>query len=71
MTEKKTLSQSSSDPEVVYVDVPINLPDDVLLDLAMMAHKRDITLNQLCREIVQTEMDRLENEHRVRSEEKL
>lgn len=68
MTEKETSLESTSAPEVNYVDVPINLPDDVLLELALMAHKRDITLNQLCREIVQTEMDRLENEHSLSSE---
>lgn len=71
MTKKKKQSKSTSEAEVKYVDVPIEIPNDVLLDLALMAHKRDITLNELCREIVQTEMDRLENEHRIRGEEKL
>lgn len=40
------------------VDVEVNLPDDVLFELAMMAHKKDITLNQLCQDIIQAELDK-------------
>ena len=43
------------------VTVELDLPDDVLLSLAMMAHEQDITLNELCnnilREIVETNGD--------------
>lgn len=39
------------------VDVEVNLPDDVLLELAMIAHRKDITLNELCRDIIQAELD--------------
>jgi predicted DNA-binding ribbon-helix-helix protein len=69
MSKNKTESSSPSDPEVTYVDVPIELEDEVLLELAMMAHDRDITLNQLCREIIQAEIDRLTNEHSIHSQE--
>lgn len=62
---------SHSDPEVTYVDVPINLPDDVLLKLALMAHEQDITLNEFCRKIVREELDKLENEHSLHSQDEL
>jgi hypothetical protein len=39
-------------------EVEINLPDDVLFDLMLMAHERDITLNQLCNEILREQLDR-------------
>lgn len=34
------------------VKVPLNLPNDQLLKLTLMAHQRDITLNQLVEEIL-------------------
>jgi hypothetical protein len=34
--------------------VPLNLDDDLMLELCMQAHKRDITLNQLVEEILTT-----------------
>ena len=41
------------------VTVELDLPNDVLLGLTMMAHEQDITLNELCnnilREIVETD----------------
>jgi hypothetical protein len=39
-------------------EVEINLPDDVLFELMLMAHERDITLNQLCNEILREQLDR-------------
>ena len=36
--------------------VEVNLPDDVLFDLMLMAHRRDITLNQLCNEILREQL---------------
>ena len=42
-----------------FVDIELDLPNDVLLKLALMAHEQDITLNELCgnifREIVETD----------------
>ena len=40
------------------VDVEVILQDDVLFELAMAAHKKDITLNELCRNIIQEELDK-------------
>ena len=39
-------------------EVEVNLPEDVLFELMMMAHRRDITLNQLCNEILREQLDR-------------
>ena len=39
-------------------EVEVNLPEDVLFELMMMAHHRDITLNQLCNEILREQLDR-------------
>jgi hypothetical protein len=42
--------ESMSAPKMVEVEV--DLPNDVLLDLSMIAHKQDITLNELCNNIL-------------------
>jgi hypothetical protein len=39
-----------------FEEVEVTLPDDVLFKLMMMAHQRDITLNQLCNEILRHEL---------------
>lgn len=39
------------------IQVPLNLDDDLLLQLAMEAHKRDITLNQMVCVILQEVID--------------
>lgn len=43
------------------VPIELDLPNDVLLGLTMMAHEQDITLNELCcnilREIIATDGD--------------
>jgi len=41
----------------VRVTVPLDLPDDVLFDLMKRAHERDLTLNQMVEEILQTAID--------------
>ena len=40
------------------VSVPLDLDDDELFTLMKMAHERDITFNQLCREAIQAAIDR-------------
>jgi len=35
-----------------FVSVEVELSDSVILQLALIAHKRDITLNQLCNDIL-------------------
>lgn len=42
------------------VDIDIEIEEDILLDLCLMAHDRDITLNQLIGEIIQKRLDRFE-----------
>jgi hypothetical protein len=41
------------------IQVPINLPDEEMLQLFLMAHERDITLNQMVEEILREQIDRL------------
>lgn len=41
------------------VVIPLDLDKDVIYYLAMMAHERDITLNDLMVEIIQQEIDKL------------
>lgn len=36
--------------------VEVNIPDDVLFDLMLRAHQRDITLNQLVDEILREQI---------------
>lgn len=38
------------------VEVELNLSDDVLYGLMLMAHKQDITLNQLVNDIIREEL---------------
>lgn len=44
------------------VQVPVDLEDDILLQLCMEAHKRDITLNRLVEEILQNLIDKTKKE---------
>jgi predicted HicB family RNase H-like nuclease len=37
-------------------EVEVNLPDDVLFELMMMAHEQDITLNQLVNNILREQL---------------
>ena len=41
------------------VDIDLELEEDLLLNLCLMAHERDITLNQLFGEIIQKMVDEL------------
>lgn len=48
-------------PMEKYEEVQVDLPQDVLFDLMLMAHQRDVTLNQLVndilRELLKKEID--------------
>jgi len=46
-------------------DIELNLNNDELLQLCLMAHKRDITLNALVTEILTEQIARLEEEPNV------
>lgn len=37
-------------------EIEVNLPNDVLFELMMMAHEQDITLNQLCNKILREQL---------------
>ena len=43
-----------------FVEVEIELDDDVLLKLAMLAHDLDITFNQLCNDILKSKIEKRE-----------
>lgn len=45
----------SYDPRI---KVPLDLPDDVFLKLARLAHEKDITLNQLFKQVIQDSIDK-------------
>lgn len=38
--------------------VEVDMPDDVLFDLMLLAHQRDITLNQLVESILREQMEK-------------
>lgn len=44
------------------VQVPLDLDDDILFQLMMMAHERDVTLNKMVEIILQEVVDRHKNE---------
>jgi hypothetical protein len=44
------------------VQVPINLPDESLFQMMMLAHERDITLNQLVEEVLREAIERHEHQ---------
>lgn len=59
----KLLSQEDFDvmfraeEEYISKDVEVDLPDDVILTLALEAHKRDITLNDLVNEVLREKLN--------------
>jgi hypothetical protein len=40
--------------------VSVDLSDDTFIFLAKMAHKKDITFNQLCNDILRDQLNKLE-----------
>jgi predicted HicB family RNase H-like nuclease len=56
------MSQNQTEPHDVgpdgRVSVDIDIDDDVILQLALEAHKRDITLNKMVEIILQEVIDR-------------
>ena len=44
-------------------EVELDLPEDALFQLMLMAHQHDITLNQMVERILREEMARLDKEH--------
>mgnify|MGYP005863112963 CR=1 FL=1 len=48
--------EETEEVEVEYEEVEVDIEKDVLFELMFLAHKRDITLNQLCTEIIEDEL---------------
>lgn len=44
------------------VDIVVDLDNEVLLTLAMMAHEQDITLNELCNQVLRESLKDFEDE---------
>jgi predicted HicB family RNase H-like nuclease len=45
-----------------YTEIELDIPNDVLLALAVMAHEQQITLNELCCKAIKEEIERKEKE---------
>lgn len=48
-----------------YEKLEIELPDDQILFLCLEAHKQDITLNQLCNNILIEQLDKIKNVYKI------
>jgi 5-carboxymethyl-2-hydroxymuconate isomerase len=64
---QKCLAIKDGDTYDTRVQVPLDLPDDMMFEMMRMAHERDITLNQMVEEILkqviaQTESGELDEE---------
>ncbi len=55
---KKGNKMSEGEKSAGYVDVEIDLDDEVLLRLALEAHKRNITLNKFVNDILKEILER-------------
>ena len=51
------IGDASEESEAV---VTVELPDDVILKLALQAHERDITLNKMCSIVLKSSLKNLE-----------
>tara|TARA_Y100000310_G_scaffold213273_1_gene214177 strand:+ start:178 stop:489 length:312 start_codon:yes stop_codon:yes gene_type:complete len=47
-------------PEESEAQVTVELPDEVILKLALQAHERDITLNKMCKIVLTSSLKDLE-----------
>ena len=45
------------------IQVPLDLNEDEILKIALMAHKRDITLNKMVEEIIQLAIEEYKEDH--------
>lgn len=69
ITKEDVVIKLVSDQEFISltskkVDIEVDLNDSTFMQLAQIAHERDITFNQLCNEIIKEELDRSDNEVR-------
>ena len=59
------IGDASEKPEAV---VTVELPDKVILKLALQAHERDITLNKMCKIVLTSSLKDLEYRYEHQSE---
>ena len=50
--------------------VTVELPDEVILKLALQAHERDITLNKMCSIVLKSSLTNLDDSYRYEHESK-
>ena len=53
---------SEENATVEYETVELDLPDEVLLDLALQAHEKNVTLNEHINQLLSEYIDKLEAE---------
>jgi hypothetical protein len=58
---QKCLSIKAGEPYDTRVQVPIDLPDDMMFEMMKMAHERDITLNQFVEEVLKLAIEQAES----------
>jgi len=63
---EKATSMFNGEEWDTRIQVPLNLEDDLILQLAMEAHKRDITLNKMVEIVLQEAIDRHRNDDLTR-----
>jgi len=55
--------------EKKYEMVEVEFSDQVFLELARMAHERDITFNELCNDILREQIEKIEAEAKEKGEQ--
>ena len=68
---QKAMAITAGEDYDTRVDVPLNVPDDVLFELMKRAHEQDVTLNQLVEDILWTAIRDEEFKQESFSREKL
>lgn len=58
---QKCLSIKAGETYDTRVQVPIDLPDDMMFEMMKMAHERDITLNQFVEEVLKLAIEQAES----------
>ena len=58
---QKCLAIKAGEAYDTRVQVPLDLPDDMMFELMRMAHERDITLNQMVEEVLKEVIKRAES----------
>jgi len=59
---QKCLAIKAGEVYDTRIQVPLDLPDDMMFDMMRMAHERDITLNQFVEEILKLAIEQAESD---------